>query len=416
MTRKTRKDLKLENVPAVVMLPEEDDAVTEVATTEPAQPPQPTTIREHFLESEVIANELCIAQSDMIRCLLLTILSKEHAILVGPHGCNKTRAINILLTQLGAAGHTFYSTLDKFTPPEVLLGMFSPRALKEEDRWLRNTKNKLPEAEFAFVGEVFRGNSAVRAALHTIMNERYIENDGQRIECPLHSMFCDSNSYPVREEDFPFFDRILFRYHVGYIESTDANGFLAMLQSNGLGALKPRVTKEDVCTAVAEVGEVKILKSILRKVYKIRSQLLSKEVTLSDRRWHKSLKALQANAWLRGSDKVTSQDLVVLKYVLWDDETQRILLEDILAPYAVVEQDEADEGGDDLLAEARKISNHAIADGSLDACGNAIISMSTLMQTSDGDSRTKIAELIASMETAIMTGGIADTDADDIPY
>ena len=75
-----------------------------------------------------------------------------------------------------------------------------------------------------------------------------------------------------------------------------------------------------------------------------------------------------------------------------------------------------DEGGDDLLAEAQKISKHAMADGSLDACGNAIISMSTLMQTSGGDSRTKIAELIAAMEMAIMTGDIADTDVEEVPY
>ena len=69
-------------------------------------------------------------------------------------------------------------------PAQELFGPLSMKAL-EEDVYLRQTRGYLPEADVAFVDEIFKANSAILNSLLTLLNERLFDNGGSRHAVPL---------------------------------------------------------------------------------------------------------------------------------------------------------------------------------------------------------------------------------------
>ena len=55
----------------------------------------------------------------------------------------------------------------------------------------------------------------------------------------------------------------------------------------------------------------------------LRKALQAQSLIVSDRRWHRSLRALQAEAWLHGRAAVTPEDARILRHILWEDPDQR---------------------------------------------------------------------------------------------
>lgn len=392
------KKKQTKHAAAKTVMQEDDDELSDMA---------PQKLREAIKHAEATVNAYAIGQSEVVRTLVLTILSREHAILVGPWGCNKTGIINMLMHMLGCTDMAFFATLDKFTPPETLLGMFSPRALKDEDKWLRNTKGKLPEAHFAFIGEVFRGNSAVRASLHTILNERYIENDGQRVNVPLLSMFCDSNSFPCREEDMPFYDRLLWRYHVGYLAGNDRNGFCKMMQ---LGTKPFSKSKNVPCCTLAgieaaqnSVMNVDVPINMFELLNEARCTLLSKGLVISNRRWTKCTKALQASAWLLGRDYVTVRDFSVLSNVLWSlpEDVQKV--DEVLNSYSAQNVEDKE---NEILQTARELFEKGMEDENGESLSDVLVTLAEMTDKLVSEqARDVMADYQRKLEEKIMGDG-----------
>src|SRR5476649_1696232 len=106
---------------------------------------------------------------------LAAVLAGEHVLLIGPPGTAKSALVRSIAQSFG--GSYFERLLTKFSTPEELFGPISLKAL-EQDRFVRVTAGKLPEAVFAFVDEVFKANSAILNSLLTLVNERVFHNDG----------------------------------------------------------------------------------------------------------------------------------------------------------------------------------------------------------------------------------------------
>lgn len=248
---------------------------------------------------------------------LAAVLASEHVLLIGPPGSAKSALVRSIAQAFG--GSYFERLLTKFSTPEELFGAISLKAL-ELDRFTRITSGKLPEAEFAFVDEVFKSNSAILNSLLTLVNERVFHNDGPPTSCPLVSLFGASNELPEGKELEALLDRFLLRYEVAYL-LRPAN-LKSVLSTPDTSAVL-QLPRETLRKAQAEVLKVKVTDGTVDALVSIRDACRAEGIIASDRRWKKSLKLVQAVAFLADEAETCPEDLVVLTDVLWREPKER---------------------------------------------------------------------------------------------
>jgi MoxR-like ATPase len=248
---------------------------------------------------------------------LCSILAGEHVLLIGPPGTAKSALARSIAQAF--SGVYFERLLTKFSTPEELFGPISLKAL-EQDRFARVVQGKLPEAEFAFVDEIFKANSAILNSLLTLVNERVFHNDGAPIKCPLVTMFGASNELPEGKELEALFDRFLLRFDVGYL-LRPANLKAVMLAPDPV--LSTAMTMADLRKAQKETGAVKITDATVDAVIAIREACAAEGIIASDRRWKKALKLLQAAAYLAGAKETCPEDAALLTDSLWREPKER---------------------------------------------------------------------------------------------
>src|SRR5689334_6425387 len=120
--------------------------------------PDPCSVREKFAVTRRELSEALIERDAEVDLALTALVANEHALLVGNPGTAKSLLLDALLRW--TSGNRFTALLTKFTAPEELFGPISIRGLKE-DRYVRVTAGKLPEAHLAFLDEIFKASSAI---------------------------------------------------------------------------------------------------------------------------------------------------------------------------------------------------------------------------------------------------------------
>jgi MoxR-like ATPase len=285
-------------------------------------------------------------RKDVIDGSLAAVLAGEHVLLIGPPGTAKSALVRCLAQVFG--GSYFERLLTKFSTPEELFGPISLQALAQ-DRFVRITAGKLPEAEFAFVDEIFKSNSAVLNALLSIINERVFHNDGAPVRCPLVSLFAASNELPESKELEALFDRFLLRFDVGYLlVASNLRGVLVGPEP----AIAATLTMDELRRAQAEAALVKITDDTVDALLSIRDACRGEGITASDRRWKKSLGIVRASAWLAGEKKTCPEDLAILVDSLWREPKERTKVARIVGNLA----DPASTQSVEILDAAREIA------------------------------------------------------------
>src|SRR3954454_7945734 len=160
-------------------------------------------------------SEALIERDQEIDLTLTGLVARENVLLVGPPGCAKSLLLDSLMNWM--KGRKFSILLNRFSCPEELLGAISVAGLKS-DCYRRVTTGKLPEADLAFIDEVFKGSSAILNTLLKILNERTYEvGDGTTVKVPLRLAVGASNEWPSPEtgkELTALLDRFLLRKSV----------------------------------------------------------------------------------------------------------------------------------------------------------------------------------------------------------
>lgn len=144
---------------------------------------------------------------------LLTAISGESMFMLGAPGCAKSmivRRIKEAFINDGKSGVKYFETLlNQFTTPEEVFGNISLKALNGElkdengnlinkEEYRRLTEGMLPEADIAFLDEIWKASPAILNTLLTIVNERKFHNGSKVMNVPLKALYAASNELPAK--------------------------------------------------------------------------------------------------------------------------------------------------------------------------------------------------------------------------
>lgn len=268
-----------------------------------------------------------VARRAVLELVMLGLIAREHVLLIGPPGTGKSAVVHAIAESIDA--RAFDYLLGRFTEPSELFGALDLNALKEGQ--IRPvTSGMLPEADIAFLDEIFLGSTAILNSLLKILNERTYRRGQFSVATPLISCVAASNALPVDPSLAAFADRFLLTMFVDPVseaelpellktgwrtahEAEAAPAPLSVAMIAGLHAASLAVDLEPVHEAFAHV---------------VRKVRLTGAV-LSDRKIVKAQKLIAAAALLRGAAVAGPQDLWPITFLVQSkaqqDEVKELL-------------------------------------------------------------------------------------------
>ena len=267
-------------------------------------------------------NNEFVEREELINIMVLSLITNSNLLMLGDPGTGKSLISTELCSRIDNSNF-FQWLLNKTSDPAELLGTFSIKGM-ENDEFKRITDGKLPEANIAFIDEVYKCNSATLNALLSIMNEHIFYNDGKVVPVPLISMFAASNEPPEDESLLAMHDRFMFRIKVDYIHDASSkkkmyNNYIYKRAGMAINTSHTTISKEELNILQEETKRVVVSKDIINEFIKLINMLNKNEnIKISDRRANECFKILQGSALLNGRNKVGPDDFKALKYVLWD--------------------------------------------------------------------------------------------------
>ena len=295
-----------------------------------------------------------VGRDEVVDLIALALVSGEHLFLLGPPGTAKSA----LIRQFAGAvrGRYFEYMLTRFSEPNEMFGPIDIGKLRE-GTVSTITTGMLPQAEFAFLDEIFNANSAILNNMLTVLNERVYRRGAETHELPLLSLFSASNQLPDDDALRALFDRFLLRCHV---ENLPRNS-MPQLLSTGWALERPRelsssITAHDLRTLAALLYEVD-LKPVAELYADTVFKLRDIGIAFSDRRAVKAQKLVAASALLCARKHAVAADLWVMRY-LWDREEQIAPLANLVN--AVLEQHPS-EKAHELARAAERVDGEDLA-------------------------------------------------------
>ncbi|HYY10097.1 MAG TPA: AAA family ATPase, partial [Kineosporiaceae bacterium] len=158
------------------------------------------------------AHEGLVARELLVETVALCAVAGEHLLVVGPPGTAKSQAVRRVAAGLG--GRYFEYLLGRFTEPNEVFGPIDLQRLRDGVVDVR-TEGMLPEADVAFLDEVFLGSTAILNTLLGILNERTFRRGSTSVACPLRVCVGATNTLPEDPALAAFADRFLARVFVG---------------------------------------------------------------------------------------------------------------------------------------------------------------------------------------------------------
>lgn len=275
-----------------------------------------------------------IEREALAQMVALAGVAEEHVLIIGPPGTAKSEAVRRIAGAVN--GQYFEYLLGRFTEPSEIFGPIDLHRLKEGVVETR-TEGMLPEAEFAFLDEVFRASTAILNTLLGILNERVFRRGHSVVRCPLRVCVGASNSLPDDESLAAFADRFLVRIFVDPVPDPR----LEELLEGGWEIDSGRAETES--RLVADVSDVETVSAAARQadLTRVRPHLAhairllrGAGISLSDRRVVKVQRLVAAAAAMAGRDRATDADLWPLVLAVPTREQQSLARETLRAVLA----------------------------------------------------------------------------------
>lgn len=268
--------------------------------------------RDKFIELERELNNYAYERKDVIRGSIIALLTKTNMLQLGAPGAAKSYITRKLAQSINC--DYFQYLLGKNTTPDELFGPVSLKGLTQ-DKYERITDGRAAACHIYFADEIFKGSSAIINANLTLINEHIFDAGRGMLDVPLQSCFGASNELPEANSGLDaMLDRFLLRYWVDYI--SDNNNFASMLMGNN-GDVTTEIDLQELFAAQKEVRAVTVNPDSVKAILKIKSDLETKNIIVSDRRYKEAVKLIKAQAWLAGRNKTNVRDVTILQDVLW---------------------------------------------------------------------------------------------------
>lgn len=268
-------------------------------------------------------------RNEIIAVSLLAALSDQNIFLYGTPGTAKS-LIARRLSYAFETHHYFEYLMQRFSTPEEVFGPVSISELKN-DRFIRKTEGFLPQADFAFLDEIWKSSPAILNTLLTVINEKLFRNGTEIVEVPLKALIAASNETPPAGQGLEaLYDRFIVRLNVSPME--EKQNFEALLQGRPTHAkliipdsllIKSQEWKE----WRDDIINIKLSPETLNVIHDIRLTFSEKGkelgIYVSDRRWQKAAILLKAAAFFCGRESTNLVDALLLRHCLWSTKENR---------------------------------------------------------------------------------------------
>lgn len=284
-------------------------------------PPEPSAAQQaaaRVRDAVHSATTGLIEREQLAELIVLAAVAGEHLLILGPPGTAKSAVVRRVAAALG--GRYFEYLLGRFTEPSELFGPVDLRRLRE-GVVETDVSGMLPEAEVAFLDEVFLGSTAILNSLLGVLNERRFRRGHTQIDCPLRVCVGAANALPDDEALAAFADRFLLHL---FVEPVPDHQLEALLEGGWQAERAPLAQR----TELADIDELSrrvplvdlgLARGLLADA--IRS-LRGAGLSLSDRRIVKVQRLIAAAAVLAGREVASEADLWPLFYVMPTREAQ----------------------------------------------------------------------------------------------
>jgi len=280
----------------------------------------------YLKEIEKDLNQKLREREEVVRSLVLALLSGEHLYLVGPPGTGKSLLVRLAARKL--PGLVYF---------ERLLHQDSDR-----DSLTRSPLRRegIADGSIVFLDEILRAPKSLLLTLLSFMNER-IWHDPDPRPVPLISLFAASNAHPSHADNLEaFFDRFALRCLVEPVRSYDS--FVDLLEEKSeVRSLsggereqekEKNVRGEEVAGEEEGTGftvgdfqrlqrfthqEIPLSRGVSERLWELRNRLGREGVNLSDRRWKMVVRVLKAVAVYGEEKSVIPSHIAGLLPVLW---------------------------------------------------------------------------------------------------
>jgi MoxR-like ATPase len=209
-----------------------------------------------------------VGMEDAIEKVLICILTRNHALLVGVPGLAKTLLISSLAELLDLS----FARI-QFTPDLMPSDITGTEVLGGEEEGAAREFRFLPGPIFANIilaDEINRTPPKTQSALMEAMEERQVTSVGKRYPLP-DPFFVLATQNPIEQEGtYPLpaaqLDRFMFRIRIEYPESDAESRVARRVSKPGLADLEPVLTSEDIAAFARDMAGVTMSESLQKLV------------------------------------------------------------------------------------------------------------------------------------------------------
>ncbi len=296
-------------------------------------------IRERIENLLRLLNSGLYEKEEAIRLALLSAIAGESIFFLGPPGTAKSMISTRIHHAFKDGTKYFEYLMNEFSTPDEIFGSIKLKGL-DEGVYEKNTTGYLPEANIAFLDEIWKSGPAILNTLLTIINEKKFRNGDKIDDVPLQVLLAASNELPKEKSGLEaLYDRFIIRTMVNPISTENEVSFFALCENSGKKLvvsknMKPNLLSikevqgwSDKINDIILTDKIKEVIMEIRRELEVRNQEKNREEKekfyVSDRRWKKIIHLLKTSAFLCDRTEVDLMDLQLITYCIWNTPKQR---------------------------------------------------------------------------------------------